>query len=483
MVSLTVVVIKSVHMNKFLSILSFLFLLTYAQAQSVSIEGLAPSYVGKTLKAYGIEDYFSQTEVLLGTTTVNEDSTFSLTFESERVQKIILRSGNNSGFLLIQPSATYKVLFPEKDKYTPYKPSGNEVEIAFFGLDSTDINYKVLGFQRWVDNFLGNNYHLKSIDATQFVTNLDRFKSNVEKAYIEDTSIYFKAHVRFTIAGLDNIPNAAERNRYEKYDFYIKGTPVYYNCEAYMMYIGDFYQSLIPRLSNEANQAVYEGVLHGSPSMIMKALGTEYTMGNLQVRELVMIKTLSEAYNSGDFAQTNILTILDSLSNRALAKPHRTIAKNLISKLTELVPGGKAPDVVFVEEGKETKTLHNFSGKHLYVHFMDPGSINSIKEIPLLKEIHKKYGAYVHFVSVYRKEGITEESLALVSDLAWDVYALPESNAIWKNYGIEAFPQYTLIDATSYVVASPALAPTPNGQYQTIDEVFFYIKKTVEREE
>ena len=463
--------------------LLFLFLFLSIKsvfAQTVSITGFTPGYVGKTLSLYKIQDYFSMSEALLASTTVAPDSTFSLVFDSPIEQKVILKSSNNKGFMLVQPGADYRVYFPQKDKYEPFKPSGTEVEIAFIDLDSTDLNYKVLGFQRWVDYFIGNNYHLKNIDFKQFVSNLDLFKTNVEKAYKEDTSVYLKTHIRFTFAGLDNIPNAAERNRYEKYDFYIRNTPVYYDCETYMTYIGDFYQKFVPRLSNEANQAVYEGVLHSSPSMIMKALGTEYTMSNIQIRELVMMKMLAEEFHSQDFPQTNILTILDSLSERALFKTHRMIAGNLKAKLTELVPGGKAPEFVLIQLGKDTKTLRDFSGKHLYIHFMDPQSIHTKQELPLLTEIYNMYKDYVQFVSVCKEADFDDEAKALLKQFKWDVYVLPESNAIWKKYGIEAFPQYTLIDAAGYVVSSPALAPTPNGQYQTIDETFFYIKKTLE---
>jgi hypothetical protein len=55
---------------------------------------------------------------------------------------------------------------------------------------------------------------------------------------------------------------------------------------------------------------------------------------------------------------------------------------------------------------------------------------------------------------------------------------LSESNPLWESYSIEAYPQYTLIDAFGYIVASPALSPKPNGQYETIDKTFFYIKRT-----
>lgn len=458
----------------------FLFCFAPIFGQSVVINGYAPKYVGQTVYVYGIEDYLSYREELMASGVVGEDSLFSIKVDPKEIQKVIVRSGNNHGYMLIQPASKYSIYFPDRDKYSAYRPAGNEVELAFLRLDSTDINYKILGFQRWVDDFIGNYYHLKSIDAVQFVEHLDRFKMNVEKVYKEDTSVYLKAHVRFALAGLDNIPNAAERNRYEKYDHYIRNTPVYYSSESYMTYISDFYQKMIPRLSSEGNQSVYDAVVRSSPSLFMQALGTEYTLSNVQVRELVMLKSLSEIYQIDEFPKTNILTILDSLSKRAMFKQHRIIAKNLIEQLGELSSGAKAPDFVLIEAGKETKTLQAYSGKHTYIHFMDPESLNSQREFSLLKKLHTTFGKYVNFISVYKEKELSEEGKEALKQLTWDVYALPESNPIWKNYQMEAFPQYSFIDAAGYVVASPALSPTPNGQYKTIDESFFYLKKTID---
>ena len=465
------------------SILSFFAIIATAAAQNISISGYAPAYVGKTIEVYRILDYFSNMEGIIATTTVQPDSTFTFNFESSITQKVIVKSQNNKGFLFIQPGGKYEILFPEKDKYDPYKPTGNNVEVAFFNLDSTDINYKILGFQRWVDDFAGHNFYLKSRNSTDFGESLDRFKTNVEKAYKNDTSMYFKTHVRFTIAGLDNIQHAAERNRYEKHDFYIKQTPVQYENEAYMRYISNFYQKLMPRLSAEANEAVYEGVLKSSPTLIMKALGSEYTLINLRIREMVMIQSLSEMYNSIDFPQTNIITILDSLSNKCLFQANAEIARNLKHRITALNPGGKAPEFVLFQEGKETKTLSSYIEKHVYLHFFDPESAQNAKELPLLVELHKMYGAHVQFISIYKKnEVLSETALNSLKKMPWEVYGISASNSIWKQYGIESYPQYTLIDAAGYIVASPALGPIPNGEYETIDKTFFYIKQTREKE-
>lgn len=459
------------------------FLFTSFSFGQVTIKGIAPSYTEETIEAYKIQDFFSEKKKIIASSTVEKDSSFTLYFNSGITQKIILKSKNNTGYLLIQPNGNYSIFFPEKDKFSPNRANGNQVEIAFYDLDSTDINYKVLGFQRWVDHFLGNNYHKKSLASNEFAESLDRFKERVEKAYKDDTSTYFKTYVKFTIAGLDNIPNKAERNRYEKHDFYIKNSPVSYHNETYMLYIKDFYQKLMPRLSTKTNQAVYDGILKSSPTLIMKALNTEYTLINLRIRELIMIQALSEVYNSDDYPQTNILTILDSLSNKCLFKANTIIAKNIKARLTELVPAGEAPDFVLLREGEPAKTLFNFKNKFVYLHFFDPANSDAVKELPLLVDLQNKYGNHIQFITVYKpKKEYSPSEMDAIESITWDAYAVKESNSIWKNYQISSFPQYTLIDAAGYIVASPALGPTPNGQYETIDKTFFYINKAMDGE-
>lgn len=468
-------------MHRIAFLLSFTaFALT---GQSVTISGLAPSYIGQEIEIYEIEDYFSMKERLVTTTTVYTDSSFSVSLSSPYIQKIVLKAGNNSGFVYIQPDSKYHLFVPAMNKYDPYRQNGNKVEIGFLSLDSTDINYKILGFQRWMDHFVGNNYYLRTKDADSYVEHLDIFKTNVEKAYKADTSLFFKTYVRFTIAGLDNVNNAAERNRYEKHDFYIKHTHVQYHNDAYMNYLINFYQEIIPRLYGETNQAVYDGVLQGSPSLVMKALSTEYTMINLRIREMMMLNGLSEMYFSDEFPQTNILSILDSVADRSMFKANAIIAKNLHDRLTELVPGGPAPAFVLSQKNKETKTLLGYQGKYVYLHFLDPNRIENIKELALLKNIQSQYKDYVDFVTLYKEaDSLDTNYLKQVQELDWDVYELSKGNSIWKKYRVESYPQYVLIDGTGTIIESPALGPTPDGQYRTIDKTFFYIKKKVDEE-
>ena len=93
------------------------------------------------------------------------------------------------------------------------------------------------------------------------------------------------------------------RNKYEKYDFYLRTTPVYYQNDTYMDYVKLYYEKLLTSIDPAINNKFYLSLLKSSPSLIMQSLAAEYTLkNNIRLRELVMIKTLSEAFYEKDFS-------------------------------------------------------------------------------------------------------------------------------------------------------------------------------------
>lgn len=461
--------------RQFVFLLFFLSTTAFAQGSGrVIINGFAPNFIGKEIKAMIIQDYMSEYEEQVDFTTVKADSTFRLSFRLEETQKVVIRVQNNMGFLYAQPGGEYEIFVPEKDTYSPKLKTGNKVELAFRNLPEDDINYKILAYNRWEDEYMSSFYHLKDMNPGLFGEKLDTFKIYVEKAYEADSSIFFKTYVRFRIAALDEIYFAGTRNKYEKYDFYLRPSPVYYQNDAYMTYMKRYYKNLIPRLSRETNTAVYLGVLKASPTAVMKAYGTEYSMQNLRTRELIMIQSLCEQFYTDDFPQTNILTILDSLSNRALFKEHRLIASNMKTRLLELVPGARVPHFVLRSVSDSVVTDMALRGKHVYLHFYDPTSITCKKELSLLDTLQAKYGQSTQFITIYLKN---EDIHSSPENWHWPVYTTDQNPELLKLFKVRSYPEYVLIDAQGYVVAAPALGPTPNRQYETIEKTLYYIRR------
>lgn len=452
-------------------------------SQQVRIEGFVPGYIGQEVFAYTIDDYLSLEKTKVASTRVSEaDSIFILQFDCDHTQKLILQLGKNRTQMYVQPGGKYDIYVYPKDKYAPFRPEGNEVQMTFFGLEESDINYKILTFEKWNFDFLSVYYRKTSNSPTTFVSALDTFKINVENYYKSDTSRFFKIYVKYAIAGLDDLSFKGSLSRKGKYDLYMKYNTVEYGNERYMEYFKTFYDKYDTQLRNETNKDFYKAVINASPKMAMLALGGDHYLQNIRVRELVLIKMLSDIFYSPDYPQTNIMTMLDSISENSFFAANGPIAKNLIKRLTTLVPGGKAPEF-YITTGDETISLKDFEGKHLYIQFANADSKTSVMDMELLKPIYDRYGGDVTFFTVLVGSS-QEEAVEFKKSksIPWKVIAIDDNHDFVTRYKAVTKPYYVLIDQIGYVVAAPAPTPRPDGEYDTVDKMFYGIRKMKERQ-
>ena len=353
--------------------------------KTTKIKGVTTGFVGKKIEFYTIKDYFSLKDSLVGEAIIQKDSSFQVEIPLQRTEKIVIKCHKNTGFIYAEPAANYFISLPDKDPYNAFRPQGNKVEIAFLELPKTDINFKILEFDNWVHDFLGVYYNRKTTSTLDFSQQLDTFKFNVDKYYKTDTSYFFKTYVRYTIASLDDINFKGMKTRIEKYVLYLKDFPVSYENDKYMDYMRLFYKNIFSLVSTDINQKIYKSILSSSPTLLMRNLGSDATLRNPRLRELVAIQGLSEVYNGKDYPKSNIITILDSMSNFGLYKQNRGIARRIIERLTELAPGMKAPNFEIIQVGKkDTITLQSYAGNYVYLQFIDPSLQESKKHIELL---------------------------------------------------------------------------------------------------
>lgn len=466
-------------MKFILSPLFFLVFQTITFAQTVQIKGYAPFHIGKNVQIKIIEDYLSMKEKLIASALVHEDSTFHVSFELKETKKINVYVGNDKSFMYVQANGDYYIYLPKENEYAPYRPAGNQLELTFYNLDSTDINYQILGFNRWMNNYIALNYQDHIKNPILFTQNMDSFKVAAEKYYQKDTGEFIFDYVRFTIANvIDNIQLSINRNRYEKHDFYLKYQPVCYQNDAYMSYFKNFYSGLMNTMPMKVSNRFYLGLLKSSPTLMINALGREYTLINMRVRELAMIKLLSDIYYLPDYPQKNIIQALDSIQNHALFDAHKIIAKNTKERLTEAANGGKAPDFNVTTIHGDIKSLTDYQGKYLYIHFFNANSRNSKIDFKLLENLHEKYGQNIQFLSVSEDRELVLENKAF-QKIPWDVTYTKEKSNLLMNYKVETFPSYVLIDPYSYIVQAPALHPQPNNNYETIEKIFKSIEQAL----
>lgn len=461
----------------------FITLLThFAQAQLTTVKGFAPKYIGEKVRLFRYQDLITYTEEEIASTEVQKDSTFTLHFYFKDIERLKLQVGNNYGFLYLQPEGNYEVYFPLTSKFDAQRELGSEVELAFRDLDTSDINYKILQYDRWEFDFLGKNYQQKSTDGTSFSQSLDTFKLNVQAYYKKDSSLYMRNFVKFRIAELDELSFLGRRNDAEKFDHYLRTGTVHYHNDPYMKYINKFFAQFFGRSSLEINNKIYLAILKSSPSLLLHAMGDDYRMRNLRLRELIMIKALGEVYYDADFPQTNIEVILDSLSKHTLFEANRIIAQNIHNRLTNLVSGSPTPRYTLnTLDGKEWNQEET-KGKYKYIQFVEYGNTLGQQEMNLMKPIYDRYHGDVEMITVFmdKNQKWTEDKQAkMKSTYPWMLTVSMNEYDLKKAFKIETLPFYVLIDPDGFIVQIPALRPSPNGEYETIDKTFYNIHQVL----
>ena len=466
-------------MKAVLLILFFVPYLLFSKENQSVIKGYAPSYVNQHISIFKYTDYLSEIKILVAESIVQADSTFALSFNNYVTGKYMIQAGDNHFFLYVEPDHSYDIYIHNKPINNDFRPAGNEVEFFFLGLDSLDINYKIIDFDNQLFGFIGNNYNRSSMSSSEFVQKLDGFKSFLSEKYKLDTSVYFENYVLYSLAAIDNMAFLGSRNKFEKYDFYIKNRKVDHFNDRYMEYILNYYDEYEGQLSQTINNAFYQGVVKESPSIILHALGKDYSLENVVLRELVMIKMLSDVYYKNSYPQTSIISILDSLSIKAIHPVHQYMAKNIKSRLTQLTPGSKMPDFE-IQVGENKINQKSFNEKHLYIQFVKEGSAKSENDFELLNQLYTKYKEAIDILTIVESDNPSFKLNAYknFNNITWDCVAVPSTHDVIKDFQVVTFPHYVLADSLGYIIAAPALSPRPNNEYDTIERSFFEIKKS-----
>lgn len=466
-----------------LIILLFFTQSIFAQGKLTTVSGYAPAYIGQSVVLYEFEDFLSQLPRKIAETTVQPDSTFTTTFFVSSIQKVKIFAGNDFFFQYVTPGMEYSLLINDRTPYGEYRPAGNEVEFFLLGLDSSDINFKIIDFEDMVVKFIQRHYSTKSAASSEFVQKFERWKTLLQEEFKSDTCAYFKTYVKYAVAGIDNMAFVGARNRYEKFDFYIRNEPVWYDNDRYMEYVLNYFSNYHQQIDEKINTQFYLGVIAASPSLLMNALGKDYALSNFRMREIVMLKMLADVYHDKEFPQTNVIVILDSLVRKSIFPETEVMATNLRKRLTTLSPGSRLPDFHLSIENT-IKSKSDYSGKHLYIQVLQASSDKSLADLPLMRPLLEKYGSATNFLTVV----MVEDEKDIIDfkgkhGITWDATFIKKENVFIEKMVVATFPHYILVDQYGYVVAAPALSPRPNNQYDTVERSLFQIKKIRDREE
>ncbi len=474
--------------RKIVHIVVVLFVVGSVYAQQ-TINCYAPSFKGQIASLVTFEDYISYEYKILDRGIVDEEGHITFEADPKKGMKALIQIQDKSGVIYLDPNTpSYNVSFPQEVENVQ-KLNGNTVRLIFDKLPKDDLNTLILEFNLRFDYFLYGDTARIMLTASQskvFQDSLANFTSKTFKIYKDIDNPYFKDYFKYSIASVALFSDRTEpaKNKYVVFETFIKGNPILYHNDAYMAFIKDFYSdALSDVILFDRDKIVFAINNLASRSALDEAMSAHYYLKNDEFREFIMVNGLLEGYHTTFFDRENMQIILRKIVADPVSEKHAKMAKNVLEFQNKLIVGSDAPLFSWEEKNGETVNLRSLRGKHVYLQFWASWNKQSVQEMLIMKKLNEKYSKYVTFVSIsldadpkaYRD--FLEHS---TNGMNWHFGHYNGDAKILDDYNLRNVPVYFLIDDQGKLKQSPALSPSPNGVYKSIDESFFYLMKKLE---
>ncbi|HVA98953.1 MAG TPA: redoxin domain-containing protein [Bacteroidia bacterium] len=427
---------------------------------NVTISGYAKNYIGKKIGAYGYSDMITFTERELAVTTVNDSGFYQLSLYANHIKYIYLRIGHVKGDMYVEPDRNYHVIFPARDSVRFVNPNADqEVDLGLFIKDSTDINSLVVDFNDHFNDFWEKNYQyfVKKVSRVP----LDNFKKQMEKLYAPIHNVYFHAYIDYTFASLEENTFQGQRKLTREY---IYNRPIHPESYEYMTFFNHYFTKYLQVFAASKKGANVYAEINDSDSYVglLNVMKNDTILNNDSLRELVLLKGLSELYYTDGFNRANIIYILQDLKENTSIEIDKTIAENILNSFSRIQSGSLAPDFALPDKEGIVMHLSDFKGKYIYLSFMEAGSAASDQEMSVMEELNKKYGHKIKFITVFtdKDEATVKKYLKENPSYNWTFLYNGKNEALIDKYDVFTIPMYFFIAPSGNFIESPADSPS-----------------------
>ena len=432
----------------------------------MTIKGKAHvSYANKQIQLYSYSDFITNIQVKETQDTIESDGFFELHYQTDFTQPIILKIENVVAKLYIQPNFVYGITIPEVEKDLDYKNDAElEVNIGIIGKDSTELNALTFDYQEQYANMfiLKNNQFLS---RPLLFKKADSLKLTCEKRYKNIKNDYFKNYVDYSIASIN-----ASASRGENYliNGYIVGKPILYKHFEYMQFFNTCFKGFVTAMgSTHKGQSLYNIInVQANWNQLSTFLKQDKFLKSDSLRELVAIKNLWEMYYSADFSPDAIEAIASQLNVATKITEHKKITSTMLIYFNKMQAGSQAPSFSARSKDGTIGNLSNFKNRWIYLNFFSTKNIESLKEMPKIAALKKKFADKIIFVSVCLDDSLKSYITYLKANpkfdwTIWYNYDKSLTKTAKENYFITGTEGYFLINNFGYLAQSPA--PSPSG--------------------
>lgn len=453
---------------KHLLFMSLLVLCSSFEAQ-VQLRGLS-FWNEASLDIYQIDNQLSQQKNWLQRVNPDSMGIFNAQLDLQTISTLQICSSNKCALFYTQPKGRYLIELPEVEQQTFYNQDQQDVELLFYQLDTNDINYRILGFEAWMDNYIADIYQLKDIRSNEFILKVLAFKAETAMVYGEESNAFLRDYIKYSVGlTIDNFSVIGGPSKDDKYNFYLQTDSVDYAQPKLIEYAQLFYENYDSQVELKVRNALDISIQANSLDGLIKALQQDPYIYNVAWAEFVALVIILEGEQTNRITKEQALELLMKLSKEGQQKGLRDAAAYFWLEKSKL-GNGQTWSRSYVEKQLGLRLEPN---QYLYLHHYIPGNQKCIAEMAALKRLAERYKNKVQIITFVQEETLwTNADKKAFEGANWQRMSLPKSATLWQQLGWKNSPAYILLDPQLKVLYLDALGPLPNARTQTIDLIF-----------
>jgi len=427
--------------------------------QQVTLQGKAPDYAGESITFYRYTDYLTRDTLHLAHSLADGKGQFACRFELRETTKVLTNLGPYKAYMFAEPGKSYELALPQKKKKTQAQQlnpffEGIPVHIGIKSASKNDLNYHIFRFSNLYKDIVNQN--LNNIKG------LARQRDSVLKKL--DTTVtydhpFFKDYKRYTIASL-KLPLGFHSQKIEQQ--YFAGQPLLYNNPAYMDAFATLYNDYLKELFSRFGNRLY-WVINGKKSYaLLDSLCSQDTLlgVNPELREMVILHSLHEAFHSERFSATAIRHMLDTFPTFSDNNRHREIARHIRQKATILSPGERAPAFCLYDADSNQVCLEDFNEQYIYLGFCNSKNYSCMRHYKLLENLADKHRRHFRIIIISNNSFSGMARFARHHDYSFTFLHYGRQKDILRDYRVRAMPAYYFIEPGGKLSIAPAPSPS-----------------------
>ncbi|NNC83146.1 MAG: TlpA family protein disulfide reductase [Flavobacteriales bacterium] len=453
------------------------------------IHGQAPDMAGERIVLYTYADQVSELLEKQDETVVDSDGNFKLTADISSIRLARLTVDFTMAHLYLEPDGSYVIEYPAPPTDAPRRFGKEaETEVIFTDLSPDDINSDIIDFNVNYDLFFQKNYELlrrlfsprdqavqsdsnavrtlQGIHPSRLLFNkVKAFRSTMDSIYAEGDDPYFALY-RNAVIGQLMLNGNSDLTPRQFFQEFIEPHPVAIHHPEHIALLREFYKYYLVKNTDSFGEEKLDSAINinGSYTELSAIMEADDFVARTPLRELVMCLALEEIWN-GSLNRTMGIQILEHIAEQGASEESRTIARNLIAKLSSRAEGLPIMDFEFTDQFNEVHRISDLKGRPILIGFDATWCTRCKEEQATLQTFLGEYARDIHHIQFLIHDGPEprDDRPLLRSSLqaTEDIYS-----PLIRQLGIVNLPFFILVDENGVVVKDQIPLPSEGLEAQ-----------------